>query len=325
MKRGILEGIIPDEIIKSDNRNWNIILIKSLDIWCEFAFSENIFSEYRDKIKEQIIKSIYPEDDFDRFPIYYISTRPKTRFLKTLKFMRSNRRHIYLPFIEGIIPSVLSLEVEHLARIVGIDCSLGIKIFVDPKYLICFNSTELKVISIYDLLYRAGYKFKFKNSIQYIGYTENPDKRPFSGTHAGLTQILYDFYDKKKEDAFINYQQFHVTSFFVKREFGIVIQGSNTMLNEIDIKTESKIIEASLIRYYIEDRRKNYRREMKYLKNRLSEELSKLNIKSINYTIDYDFSKSMFKYKDFRVSKSGITYFNIADSDNGILLTTSSS
>jgi hypothetical protein len=239
--------------------------------------------------------------------------------------MRSNRRHIYLPFIEGIIPSVLSLEIEHLVQIVGIDCSLGIKIFLDSKYLICFNSTELKVISIYDLLYRTGYKFKFKNTIQYIGYTENPDKRPFSGTHAGLTQILYGSYDRKIEDAFINYQQSHVTSFFIKSDFGIVIQGSNTILNEVDIKTESKIIEASLIKYYIEGRRKNYTSEMKYPKNRLSEELSELNIKSIDYTIDYDFSESMFKYKDVRVSKSGIAYFNIAESDNGILLTTSSS
>lgn len=47
MKRGLFQEIIPDEFINASPRNWNISLLKSLDIWGELAYSDSLLSNYK--------------------------------------------------------------------------------------------------------------------------------------------------------------------------------------------------------------------------------------------------------------------------------------
>lgn len=323
MKRGLFEGIIPEELIKATGRNWNVLLLKSLDIWGELAFSESLLSGNKSSIKKQIIEYIYPNDDFDRFPIYYISIRPKTRFIKHFKFRSSDKKKITLTFLEGIIPRFIKFNVEEISKFLGIDYTHGVTICVESKYIICTNGSKTQTVSIYDLLFKFGYKYKYKNKIMYVGYSENPEDRPFKGAHEGLTQMLYQTYNRKIHDIFINYQQFHVNS-LLSSESGISIQGSNTMLNEVDIKTEAKIIESILIKYYLEEKRKNYKKEIGYLKNRIDIELAELNIQEIDTILNYYQSNSMFLYQDPQSKKIKIPKFNIKNEQGKILLTTAS-
>ena len=323
MKRGLLQGIIPEEFINASPRNWNILLLKSLDIWGELAYSDSLLSNYKSSVKKHIINYIFPNDDFDRYPIYFISIRPKTRFNKYVKFQSTDRKYFTLTFFEGLIPGFKKFNVEEVANFLDIDCKNGVTIYVEPKYLVCSNESKARVVSIYDLLYRFGYSFKLKNKILYVGYSENPAERPFKGAHEGLTQILYGIFNRKKDDIFIDYQQFHVNS-LVSSQKGIYFQTSNTMINEVDIKTESKIIESTLIKYYLEGKRKNFNKEMGYLKNRIDEDLAKLNIHEINVVLNYSQSDSMFRYKDFRIKNKDIPEFSIKNANGEILLTPTS-
>ena len=319
MRRGLFENIIPDCFNKK-SRNWNITLLRSFDVWCELSFSEDVLKYYRSMIREQINNVTFPKDDFERFPIYYISKRKKVRICKHIKYMSNN--NIYLLICEGVRLKIIKIEISELAKVLQLDNSMGIVINVQYKYISCMdkNRKEMRMY-VYDLLYHFGYKFKSENEILYVGYTQNPEDRPFKGTHEGLTQILYNYYDKRKEDIFISYQQFHVNSLVTNGL--ITIQSSNTMTNEIDIVTESKIIESSLIKYYLEGKRYNYIREENYLLNRLKDDLFDRKITSLIFLLDYKKSNSMFYYKDGR-TRSKIVNFEIKQSNDKILLTTTS-
>jgi len=296
MVRGLLKNIIPEEIIKLQKRSWNITLLKSLDIWLEFVFRTEEFNKYKKECKRKILEKLFPKDDFHRFPIYYISIRPRTRFIKHIKCMSKDRKSIRILLIEGFRPSVFSICIEELSSMMGFDNSSSIVIYVQDKYIICNDGKKQMTISVYDLLYLSGYKFKYDNEIFYIGCTKNPDSRPFSAAHAGLAEVLYNEYNRKRHDIFINYQQFHINS-IINNKAGLIFQVSNTMLNEINIEKEVKIVESCLIKYYLENKTGNYKREMAYLKNRLDYDLSNRNISSIIFLINYEDSMSMFKYK----------------------------
>ena len=212
MKRGLFQEIIPGEFINSSTRNWNISLLKSLDIWGEFAYSDGKLSNYKRTIKRHIVNYIYPNDDFDRYPIYFISIRPKTRFNKFVKFLSADRKYFTLTFFEGLIPHFKKFNVEDIENFLDIDCKNGVTLQVESKYVVCSNGAEKKVVSIYDLLHAFGYHFKLKNKILYVGYSENPENRPFEGFHGGLTQILYGVFNRNMNDIFINYQQSYKSS-----------------------------------------------------------------------------------------------------------------
>ena len=323
MKRGLFQEIIPEEFINSSTRNWNISLLKSLDIWGEFAYSDGKLSNYKRTIKRHIVNYIYPNDDFDRYPIYFISIRPKTRFNKFVKFLSADRKYFTLTFFEGLIPHFKKFNVEDIANFLDIDCKNGVSLQVESKYVVCSNGAEKKLVSIYDLLHAFGYHFKLKNKILYVGYSENPENRPFEGFHGGLTQILYGVFNRNMNDIFINYQQFHVNS-FISSQKGIYFQASNTMLNEVDVKTETKIIESTLIKYYLEKKRKNFNKEIGYLKNRIGGELADLNIHEITMVLNYYQSNSMFRYKAPRMKNKDIPEFSIKNVDGKILLTPAS-
>ena len=139
MKRGLLQGIIPEEFINASPRNWNILLLKSLDIWGELAYSDSLLSNYKSSVKKHIINYIFPNDDFDRYPIYFISIRPKTRFNKYVKFQSTDRKYFTLTFFEGLIPGFKKFNVEEVANFLDIDCKNGVTIYVEPKYLVCSN------------------------------------------------------------------------------------------------------------------------------------------------------------------------------------------
>lgn len=323
MKRGLFQGIIPKEFINSSTRKWNISLLKSLDIWGELAYSDSLLSNYKSNIKKHIINHIYPNNDFDRYPIYFISIRPKTRFIKYVKFQSTDRKYFTLTFFEGLIPRIKKFNVEEIANFLDINCKNGVTLWVESKYVVCSNGSKTKVVSIYDLLYRFGYYFKLKNKIVYVGYSENPADRPFKGAHEGLTQILYRVFNRNTNDIFINYQQFHVNS-LISSHKGIYFQASNTMINEVDAKTETKIIESTLIKYYLEGKRKNFNKEIGYLRNRIDGELAELNINEITAVLNYNQSNSMFRYKDPRIKNKDIPEFSIKNVDGEIFLTTAS-
>ena len=54
MKRGLFQEIIPEEFINSSTRNWNISLLKSLDIWGEFAYSDYCTSHIQNLLIEYL-------------------------------------------------------------------------------------------------------------------------------------------------------------------------------------------------------------------------------------------------------------------------------
>ena len=225
MKRGLFQEIIPEEFINSSTRNWNISLLKSLDIWGKVAYSDGKLSNYKRTIKRHIVNYIYPNDDFDSYPIYFISIRPKTRFNKFVKFLSADRKYFTLTFFEGLIPHFKKFNVEDITNFLDIDCKNGVTLQVESKYVVCSNGAEKKVVSIYDLLHAFGYHFKLKNKILYVGYSENPENRPFEGFHGGLTQILYGVFNRNMNDIFINYQQSYKSSkdFEVFAEFVVFV------------------------------------------------------------------------------------------------------
>ena len=151
MKRGLFQGIIPEELINSSKRNWNISLFKSLDIWGELAYSDSPLSDYKSSVKKYIINYIFPNGDFDRYPIYFISIRPKTRFNKYIKFRSTDRKYFTLTFFEGLIPGFKKFNVEKVANFLDIDCKNGVDIHVKPKYLVCSNESKIRMSRVFDI------------------------------------------------------------------------------------------------------------------------------------------------------------------------------
>ncbi|MCP4181134.1 MAG: hypothetical protein GY756_25495 [bacterium] len=312
MERGIVGNIFTD-YTKMGDRELNVTLLRSLDIWLDIADSEefNQIGDFKSYLEKQILQYCYREDEFQRYPIYFISTRPKTRIIKTKKQNFGLDTELVFKIKEKAYTKKLKVSIQTLADFLKVKPKEITDVFFFENGVICkYQNKNGSVISVYDLLHLISYKFKYSNKIFYIGHTKNPDKRPLNGNHAGLNSILRKDFNKNDDDLFINYNQFHVNS--LSNYGGLMVHASNTILNEINIKTEAELIEFSLIEFYIPGKRKNYKSELGALKNFFVNDLKKKQISKLLFNIDYSGAGAMFRYSNQKKEKQDKINFEVS-------------
>ncbi len=311
--RGLFKDIFKNSQITT-TRELKITLLKSLDIWVFTALSNEINdnTNIKSSIQKQINDFCFPQDDFKRLPVYYISIRPKVRIIKCKKMNYCDNSSMSFTITEGTKKYKIKTKIQSIANFLNVDVKEITEVLFQDKYIFCkYKNDHGMIITVYDLLNLSEFRLQEKNEIYYIGYTKNPSKRPFDGNHSGLNTVLYNYYDKREHDIFISYQQFHVNSLIEVPN--MVFQASNTMLDEIAITTEAKIIESSLIERYIPNLRKNYLSESGYLKNVFIQELNDAKIETLNFLLDYSISGSLFRYRN---NYNSIDNFRIAVKEN---------
>ena len=156
------------------------------------------------------------------------------------------------------------------------------------------------------------------SEIHYVGITKNPEDRPISREHRGITDTLYRI-SNEDNDFFIFINLFKVMSSAESAKHGLHFVIANSMIDEIPTEEEGQIIEGALINYFnTELQQLNKRNESAILNNRLASIAKNNKIEFISLHMELEHPNEYFVFRSQAVPPS-VSHTFICRSVNGSL------
>ena len=288
----MFESIIDNVAYQEGYKDWFITLSYSSIHWYDLIVNpKQINSTFDTKqiITNQLkILKQQVEEELEKRFIYFICSRTKVRF-------NTNKTPTYNPITKTIKLHLLIGKDNIKKSIKIIIENIIIEKYIFPKVMITdkFITFYLKngntiSSSVHDLLNTLDINLGINSKIQYVGYTKNPNTRPINGTHAGLSEVLYNVYTQDN-DIFIIFNLFKITTKSLNNNYGFNFIIPNSMSNEIDVDLEGQILEKCLILFFnSSNQTKNKEKEYTELKNNLLEISNENKINTIQFYYEFE-------------------------------------
>lgn len=293
MYRGIFSYLSSNDMYNSSEKEWIVELDRYHRYWYDLIVNPSEVAEYFDtrqlivdylkKIKKEV------EAHLEKRFIYFICSRERVRF-------NINKKPSYNPFTKKVKIYILVGEHKKKSSVkcVFVDshtkrpCMPEIKI--TDKYITMKDSMgRLETYSVHDFLEGADIRLGLDSRVEYVGCTKNPHTRPTNGSHTGLSDVLHQIAEEKR-DSFIYFNIFKVMSYAINTKTNLTFTIANSMVNEIDVELEGKILEKCFIFYFdSKNQARNKVKEHKELETNLINISNKNKINAIH--VNYEFSK----------------------------------
>lgn len=297
MPRGLFDFLKNDVSYVEATKNWHVELTYSMCFWYELII--NPLNEFN--TKEFIISYLkqqqkHSECELEKRFIYFLASRVKTRFCTSKKPRYSICSKKLVFYIEiGSKKEKKRLTTYILDAETG--CIINPRVEISDRFITFhYTANHKKSLNIYDFLQLAGIEIGINTEVHYVGYTKSPSTRPISGSHRGLSDMLYRV-PNEEHDFFIFYNQFKALSIGENKKSFIKFCIANSMINEIRADEEASIIEKALIKYFkTKTQHINMQNENSKLKNDLQHLSKKHKIESISINIEIENKTEMYKF-----------------------------
>lgn len=290
MKRGIFSSsFLNNEAYVESSKDWIVDLQFYHTYWFDLLYnpiegipSRDLLIEYLSELRRNV------EESLEKRFIYFISSRKRIRFDVSKKPSYGyfgNKVKIYL---------LVGREKERISITVDMG---GMKDGDRPTIALCDGFATIDygggcktTMSVYDFLEMINCNIGNKTKIEYVGYTKEPEVRPTKGKHLGLTDVLH-LVSNEDNDIFITFNIFKVISHSVHSSLNLNFVVSNSMIDEIAVDLEGRILEKCFILYFNSSSQiRNKSNEKSELINNLKILASENKINSINICYEPDAS-----------------------------------
>jgi len=322
LSRGLFSSIKENDIYKDSDKKWIVELQRYYRYWYDLIVNPDEVAEGFDTRKLivnylKVIKKEVEEKLEKRF-VYFICSRTKVRF-------NIKKRPTYNPFTKKVKIHLLigknekhkSIHCQFFDKNLGRFCKP--KIDLTDKYITLTDSHgDLTTASIHDFLERADINLGISSNVEYVGFTENPHKRPTNGSHTGLSDTLYKV-SNEHCDTFIYFNIFNVITEATGNSFKINFVIPNSMTDEIGVELEGKILEKCLIFYFnAVSQSRNKDKELSELKNRLAGIARENRIRSISFYYEIEDSNDYGLFSSSVVSAKHSHRFTVRIADDDV-------
>lgn len=156
--------------------------------------------------------------------------------------------------------------------------------------------------------------------IHYIGYTKRPFSRPINGEHRGMSDMFYRV-SNDQHDFFVFYNLFKVLSIGASQNAPINFCVANSMVDEVQVDEEGRIIEKVLIKYFsTEVQELNRQNEEAELENSLIRLASRNKINSVAVHMEMNEPSELHRFFSRTVKPSDRHVFTCKIADEGVTI-----
>ncbi|MBC3227477.1 hypothetical protein [Serratia fonticola] len=323
MSRGYFNFIPSNTVYAESEKIWWVDLIKTDCFWYDMIINppndintNNIIRSYLKSVEKH-----FNEHCEKRF-IYFLGARKKVRFSTNKKARYSLfKKELTLYLLVGREERKYKIKYSFYKVTSNGKYKITPKVRVTEKYLyIKYESENIAVLSDHDFLKDNYIDLKINTEIHYVGYTHQPHKRPVDLIHRGLSKMLYNV-SNDDNDFFVYFSIFNPRAISHNDDYNVSFNISNSLMNEIEVDKEGRVIENCFIRYFdtkIQDDDKESKRSD--LNNMFTDLVKKKRIKSIAVNLQYESSNEYFCFYSRSVVPQNDHFFVIDFVDEKINL-----
>jgi len=245
MHRGIFDNLPEEPAYKDAPKRWIIELLQCDIFWYELITNQPKEFDYKgyvssrmNALKENLRKTV------DKRFIYFIASRKKIRIIRAKYTLFGNSIYMKLRIGRNKTKSIRIPLPRGLAR-----GDRPILTTTDTLMTWTFESGQIVSSPIHDFLRNNHVDIGVNTEIHYAGFTENPAKRPIDRKHRGLSDVLHNV-SNEEFDFFIIYNLFNVHSYAENNTYGINFSLPNSLIDEVRVDEEGKILEGIFIKYF---------------------------------------------------------------------------
>ena len=301
------------------DKDWHVELCNSTYFWYDLLLHPLEGFDTKQQITDYLKRlQAMVETQLDKRFIYFLAARKKLRFCVTKKPRYSLFGSHLVLYVE-IGRERMRRKVT--TRIFDAQTQQPIKppVELSDRFITFYYTPNHKESwSIHDFLKSSDIELGINMEVHYVGYTKNPSERPINGSHRGLSDMLYRV-SNEEHDFFIFYNLFKVSSFKVDPNSAINFIIANSMIDEIKVDEEGRIIEKALIKYFgAETQEINKEKEQAELENSLERLAAKNNINSVAIHIEMDKPSELYRFCSRSVEPSDKHFFTCRIGNNGV-------
>jgi ribosomal protein L20A (L18A) len=319
MSRGIFNFLQSEPSYTESYKDWHIELSQSTYFWYDLLVHPvEGFDTKRQVIDYLKQLEAMVESQIDKRFIYFLAARTKLRFSVTKKPRYSLFGNDLIFYIEI---GRKKIRKKFTTKVFDAQTGRPIKPSIEiSERLITFQyAPNQKIsVSVYDFLQNCEIEVGINTEIHYVGYTRKPSERPINGSHRGLTDMLYKV-SNEEYDFFVFYNLFKVLSIARNENHLISYCVANSMIDEVKVDEEGRIIEKALIKYFCTELQKvNKQNEEAELENSLERLASKNRIKSVAIHIEMSEPSELYRFFSQSVAPSDKHLFTCRIGNDGV-------
>ncbi|WP_341666155.1 hypothetical protein [Vibrio sp.] len=324
VNRGLYSSLIKNDLYKSSDKKWIVALETYHRYWYDLVVNTGEVADYFDtrqlivnhlkRIKAEV------EDHLEKRFVYFICSRERVRFntKKRPTFNRfSGRTKLHLLIGEK------AKKVSIKCTFADIDTGKHFKpdIQITDKYITLKDvDGHLTTYSVHDFLEQSGINLGIDSRVEYVGYTKNPHTRPTNGSHTGLSDVLYQIAEEKR-DSLIYFNVFRVMTQAINTQLNVNFHIANAMTNEVDTELEGQILEKCFLFYFdSENQTRNKSKERRELENNLLTLAKENKIKEIHVAYEFEVPNEYGVFSSSRVPPDIRHIFTVSKKNNGIAI-----
>lgn len=326
MTRGMFNFLQSEPAYTGANKNWYVELIQSTCFWYDLLLHPPEGFDTKQQITDYLkhLKEIV-ESQLDKRFIYFLAARKKIRFCLSKKPRYSlfgNDLIFYVEIGREKIRRKLTTKIFDATTRQPIKPHVEVS---DRFITFHYTPNHKESMSIHDFLQSGGIEVGINTEVHYIGYTKNPSDRPINGAHRGLSDMLYRV-SNEENDFFVFYNLFKVLSVGINPTAPINFCVANSMVDEIKVGEEGRIIEKALIKYFgSETQEVNRENENAELENSLERLAKKNNINSVTVHVEMDEPSELHRFFSRSVKPSDKHVFTCRIGGDGVEISDGSS
>ena len=265
--RGVFDFIAKNSEYKKMPKRWQVSLLQSDSFWWDMivdlpsVIDGDPIKPYLRNLKKEV------ESTLEKRFIYYFASLPRVRF----DLKRPPRKSLFSKTL------VITLLIGKKQKRVWFRCDAPIDndgkvakdMLIEDKFIrFWYSQDHSETHSVHDFIRMLNIQLGFSSTVHYVGITKNPEDRPLSREHRGISDTLYKF-RSENYDFFLFVNLYKVTSRTFDFNAPVSFIVSNAMIDEVNVDVEGAIVEHSLVAYFNSDVQK----EKNQAKGRLYEKI----------------------------------------------------
>jgi hypothetical protein len=317
--RGLFDFLQREPTYTDSNKDWYVELSHSTCFWYDLIIHPPEGFDTKQQITDYLrqLQGVV-ETQLDKRFIYFLAARKKLRFC-------ISKRPRYSFFGNDLVFYVemgrKKTRQKITTKIFDAHTRQPIRppVELTDRFITFHYAPNHKVsMSIHDFLQNSQIEVGINTEVHYIGYTKNPSDRPINGAHRGLSDMLYRV-SNEEYDFFVFYNLFKVLSIGMNPASPINFCIANSMVDEIKVDEEGRIIEKALIKYFgAATQEINKKNEESELENSLERLAEKNNINSVAIHIEMDKPSELYRFFSRLVTPSDKHVFTCRIGSNGV-------
>lgn len=319
MNRGIFDVFSDNETYRNSKKEWLIELQQTKMYWYELLVNGHEEIDTRRHIISQL-KSLKKEVEscLEKRFIYFICSRKKVRFC-------INTPPVPTPYygfmkLRVLIGREKTSKEFVVSALYDENSDLIVPEIDSTGRFILFTHQSGRVISfsIHDYLLTFGVNLGLSTKVEYVGMTKNPNDRPLNGVHGGLSDVLYNV-SNDDNDILIYFNLFKVISNAARNEYNISYSIANSMIDEVKVEKEGRIIEKAFRFYFDSNTQIRHRpTERRELINDLKNISNECRIKCLHILFAVEGESEYYKFNSSLISPKHEHCFTVELAQNDI-------